>query len=131
MIKTYKLTTPVRNSSIVLRGKTNNSLRYNFAGGDPLTNKPATIILRSQYAQQLLEESELFAQGYVRIIRTDEGGEVIAESKKELIVKEDITTSAQLLEFVGTELERPYQKPKAALDYAEKVGYSFPNLKLE
>ena len=134
MIKTYILTTPARNSSLVLRGKTGNSLRYNFCGGDPLTGKNASIMLKSQYAQDLLENSELFHNGYVRLIRTDDGGECVNDVKKpetETVV-EGITTPEQLIEFVNVQLEPPtlYKQPKFALSYAEKRGYSFPNLKL-
>ena len=126
MIKTYQLTTPVRNSSIVLRGKTNNSMRYNFAGGDPLTGKAATIMLRSQYSQDLLEDSDYFKNGMVKLVRTDEGGEQVAES----LVMENITSPEELIEFVAEKLEKIYQRPDAALRYAKERGYEFPNLKL-
>lgn len=130
MIKTYKITTPLRNSSIVLRGKTNNSLRYNFSGGDPLTNKPATIMLRSAYAQDLLEESDLFKKGYVKLIRTDEGGEDVEQPKAEPTLVESVTSPEQLLEYVAENLEKVYQRPDAALEFAKKKGIEFPNLKL-
>ncbi len=132
MIKTYKLTNAVRNSSFVLRGKTGNSLRYNFSGGDPLTGKPATIILRSQYAQYLLEESDVFKKGFVVLSRTDEGGEKVAATPAAAApsktVMEDIVSPEQLLEFVATELEKVYQRPEAALEFAKKRNYEFPNL---
>lgn len=131
MIKTYELTTPARNSSIVLRGKTNNSLRYNFAGGDPMTGKAASIMLRSQYAQDLLEESDLFKQGYVRLVRTDEGGEQVAVVQQQMEKVEDVTSPEQLIEFVATNLEKVYQRPEAALNYAKSKGYEFPNLDLK
>lgn len=131
MIKTYVLTTPARNSSIVLRGKTNNSLRYNFTGGDPLTGKSASIMLRSQYAQDLLESSELFANGYVKLVRTDEGGEEVGQPLVELTAVEEITSPEQLIEFVAEKLEKVYQRPEAALDYAKKKNYHFPNLEMK
>lgn len=129
MIKTYQLTTPARNSSFILRGKTNNSLRYNFSGGDPLTGKAASIMLRSQYAQDLLESSDLFAKGYVRLVRTDEGGETPVVETKTVI--ENITSPEQLVEFVANTLEKVYQRPEAALSFAKSKGYEFPNLDLK
>lgn len=130
MIKTYVLTTPARNSSIVLRGKTNNSLRYNFTGGDPLTGKSASIMLRSQYAQELLESSELFASGYVRLVRTDEGGETpVVEPEKTIV--EEVKSPEQLIEFVAEKLEKVYQRPEAALNFAKGKGFEFPNLELK
>lgn len=131
MIKTYKLTTPLRNSSIVLRGKTNNSLRYNFSGGDPLTGKPATIMLKSQYSQDLLESSEFFAKGYVVLVRTDEGGETTTTPQQQSEQVNDVTSPEQLIEFVATKLEKVYQRPEAALEYAKRKGYEFPNLELK
>lgn len=131
MIKTYKLTTPLRNSSFVLRGKTGNSLRYNFSGGDPLTGKAATLMLRSQYAQDLLEESEPYKNGYVVLARTSKGGEVVKGQEKHTEKIEDITSSEQLIEFVADKLEKVYQRPEAALEYAKKNGFEFPNLVLK
>ena len=130
MIKTYKLTTPLRNLSIVLRGKTGNSLRYNFSGGDPLTGKSATIMLRSQYAQDLLEDSEPYANGYIVLAKIDEGGENATRTSN-LTVKEDITSPEQLLEFVASDLDKVYKNAKAAYEYAKRQGFDFPNLTIE
>jgi hypothetical protein len=131
MIKTYQLTTPARNSSIVLRGKTNNSMRYNFTGGDPLTGKAASIMLKSQYAQDLLEQSDIFKQGLVMLVKTNLGGETPIEKKPTITVMEDITTPEKLIEFVGEKLEKVYQRPEAALNFAKNKGYEFPNLVLK
>ena len=126
MIKTYQLTTPARNNSFVLRGKTGNPMRYNFAGGDPITGKPASIMLRSQYCQELLEESDLFKEGYVRLVSTTEGGETPIE--KDTMSIESVTSPEQLIEFVAENLDKVYQRPDAALEYAKRKGYDFPNL---
>ena len=128
MIKTYKLTIPARNTSFILRGKTGNSMRYNFAGGDPVTGKAATIMLRSQYSQDLLESSDEFKKGIVVLVRTDEGGETVNSS---VTVMEDITSPEQLIEFVADKLEKVYQRPDAALNYAKSKGFDFPNLELK
>ena len=129
MIKTYQLTIPARNTSFVLRGKTNNSMRYNFAGGDPLTGKAATIMLRSQYAQDLLESSNEFNKGIVILVRTDEGGEVVKPAPNTIM--EDIKSPEQLIEFVADTLEKVYQRPEAALNFTKSKGYEFPNLELK
>ena len=131
MIKTYELTTPARNSSIVLRGKTNNSLRYHFSGGDPLTGKAASIMLRSQYAQDLLEQSELFKNRYVRLVRSDEGGEEVQKTVQEPTIIEDVVSPEALIEFVATKLDKVYQRPDAALNFAKSKGFEFPNLELK
>jgi hypothetical protein len=102
-------------------------MRYNFSGGDPLTGKAAAIMLRSQYAQELLESSDEFNKGIVILVRTDEGGE---EVKKRTTVVEDITSPEQLIEFVANNLEKVYQRPDAALKFANERGYEFPNIDL-
>ena len=132
MIKTYQLTTPARNSSFVLRGKTNNAQRFNFSGGDPLTGKHATLSLQSKYSQDLLESSDIFKQGYVKLARVDKGGEkdpVVEEVQKTIV--EEVTSPEQLIEYVATNLEKVYQRPEAALNYAKLKGYEFPNLELK
>lgn len=131
MIKTYKMTIPARNYSMVIRGKTNNVQRFNFTGGDPVTGKAATIVLHSQYSQTLLEESDFFKKGYVTLLRVSDGGETPVEEKKEdVTVKEDITSPEQLIEFVAMDLEKVFKRPDAALEFAKKRGFSFPNLDL-
>ena len=130
MIKTYQLTIPARNSSFILRGKTGNSQRFNFAGGDPMTGKAASIMLRSQYSQDLLENSEEFKKGFVRLVRVDEGGEApVVEPEKTIV--EDVTSTEQLIEFVANNFGRVYQRPDAALNFARGKGYEFPNLELK
>ena len=131
MIKTYKLTQPLRNSSFVLRGKTGNPTRYNFSGGDPLTGKAATLMLRSQYSQDLLEQSELFKKGYVKLVRTDNGGENVPTPEVQKTVVDGVTSPEQLIEYVATNLEKVYQRPDAALNYARSKGFEFPNLELK
>ena len=75
MIKTYILTRPYHNYSFVLANKSGLRLRYDFTGGNSLTNTPAQKILHSQYAQELLENSQEFKSGFVKLLRVDEGGE--------------------------------------------------------
>ena len=121
-----------RNYSCILRGKSGNQLRYNFTGGDPLTGKAATIILHSQYAQDLLEQSDLYKNGYVMLVSTIDGGEdpIIFEDTKISEKVEEVSSAEQLLEFVAEKLEKVYRQPEAALKYAQKMGFEFPNLTL-
>ena len=121
-----------RNYSCILRGKSGNQLRYNFTGGDPLTGKAATIILKSQYAQDLLEQSDLYRNGYVMLVSSIDGGEdpIIFEDTKISEKVEEVSSAEQLLEFVAEKLEKVYRQPEAALKYAQKMGFEFPNLTL-
>lgn len=131
MIKTYILTRPYHNYSFILRHKSGASQRFIFEGGNSLTGIKARLILRSQFSQELLESSEEFKQGLVKLERVDNGGEnPTTEPKKDPTPVEEVDSPEKLLEWVATELEKPYQQPKAALAYADKQGYTFPNLTL-
>lgn len=130
MIKTYILTRPYHNYSFILSNKSGFRLRYDFTGGNSLTNVKARLVLKGQYAQELLEASNEFKSGLVKIDRVEDGGEetVVGEDKKEPTIIESVTSPEQLIEFVGTELGKTYQRPDAALAFANKNGYEFPNL---
>lgn len=130
--KTYRITKPCNNFSFVLQGKDGNRQRYVFEGGSVLNNVPARLVLKTQYSQELLENSAPFKDGYVKLERVDNGGETpTQEPKKDPVRVEEVDSPEKLLEWVATELEKPYQQPKAALGYAEKQGYTFPNLTIE
>ena len=132
MIKTYKITKPCHNYSFILRGKGGNAQRFTFSGGNEMTGTPARLILRTQYSQTVLEESDYFKSGFVKLERTGEGGESpIVQKKQESTIVEEVTSPEQLLEYVALKLEKPYQRPDAALEYAKKKGYEFPNLELK
>lgn len=131
MIKTYVLTRPYHNYSFILRNKSGMSLRYDFTGGNSLTNVKASLTLRGQYAQELLEASDEYKTGLVKLERTVKGGEVVKGQEKHTEKIEDITSSEQLIEFVADKLEKVYQRPEAALEYAKKNGFEFPNLVLK
>lgn len=131
MIKTYILTGPYHNYSFVLANKSGLRLRYDFTGGNTLTNTPAQKILHSQYAQELLESSKEFKSGFVKLLRTDEGGETPVHVEVDKTIVEDVTSPEQLLEYVAVKLEKTYQRPEAALEFARKKGFEFPNLELK
>lgn len=131
MIKTYILTRPYHNYSFVLANKSGLRLRYDFTGGNSLTNTPAQKVLHSQYAQELLESSQEFKSGFVKLLRVDEGGETPVQVEVKKTVVEDITSPEQLIEFVAAKLEKVYQRPEAALNYAKSKGFEFPNLELK
>lgn len=96
-----------------------------------MTGKAATIMLRSQYSQDLLESSEAYANGYIVLAKIDEGGEDVVAPKDEKTVIEEVSSPEQLLEFVAENLDKVYKNAKAALDYAKRQGFEFPNLTIE
>lgn len=132
--KTYKITRPCNNFSLVLQGKSGNKQRFEFVGGSVINNVPARVVLRTEYSQQLLESSKPFKDGDIKLERVDNGKFGSKESQNkipELTPVESVNSPESLIEWVAVELGKTYQQPKAALVYAEKNGYTFPNLSID
>lgn len=141
MIKIYKLRQLRNNVSHVLVGKNGNTMRYNFTNGNVATGVYPSISLRNKYAQDLLEESELFKRQDVvleRVVKTAED-EVVhkeKEKKEEVVVVRDsresasVTTPDELLAYVNDTYSKRFSDPAKALSFAAKEGDVFPNLKL-
>lgn len=132
--KTYKITRPCNNFSLVLQGKSGNKQRFEFVGGSVINNVPARVVLRTEYSQQLLENSKPFKDGDIKLERVDNGKLGSKESQNkipELTPIDSVNSHESLIEWVAVELGKTYQQPKAALVYAEKSGYTFPNLTMD
>lgn len=132
--KTYKITRPCNNFSLVLQGKSGNKQRFEFVGGSVINNVPARVVLRTEYSQQLLESSKPFKDGDIKLERVDNGklgGNDSQIDNNKLKPVGSVNSPESLIEWVASELGKVYQQPKAALVYAEKNGYTFPNLSLD
>lgn len=126
--------------SLVLVGKNGNTMRYNFANGNVAIGVYPSISLRNKYAQDLLEESELFKRQDVvleRMVKTAEDEVVLKKEEKEenkvvLNSREStsVTTPDELLAYVNDTYSKRFSDPAKALSFAAKEGDVFPNLKL-
>ncbi len=121
----------MNNYSFVLRGKSGNSLRYIFERGSVVTNTPARLTLKTQYAQELLEESELFKTGQILLERIDEEGAPAEEKKVEYTNVDSIKTVTQAVDYVAETWGEVVKTAKQAKEYAQKHGVDFPNLKVK
>lgn len=121
----------MNNYSFVLKGKSGNSLRYIFERGSVVTNTPARLTLKTQYAQDLLEESELFKTGMVILERIDNEGQKKEEPKVEYKNEDSIKTVTQAVDYVAETWGEVVKTAKQAKEYAQKHGVDFPNLKVK
>ena len=121
----------MNNYSFVLKGKSGNSLRYIFERGSVVTNTPARLTLKTQYAQDLLEESELFKTGMVILERIDNDGQKKEEPKVEYKNEDSIKTVTQAVDYVAETWCEVVKTAKQAKEYAQKHGVDFPNLKVK
>lgn len=124
------------NVSHVLVGNGGNKMRYNFTGGNVATGACPEISLKSQYAQDLLEDSELFKSGavvLVRKIRTreDEEKQPSLASREAVTEESQVTTPDELLAYINKNYEKKFTDPGKALAFAAKEGIVFANLTMQ
>lgn len=138
MIKIYRLKQVRNNVSHVLEGAGGNTVRYNFTGGNVIAGTCPELSLKGKYYQDLLEESELFKDGtvvLVRTIKTSDDVEEAAQEKnpepKNVETADSVTTPDELLVYVNTNYDKKFTDPSKALAFAAKEGKEvFVNLNL-
>lgn len=147
MIKIYRLKQALNNVSHVLVGAGGNKVRYEFTGGNIITNACPELSLKGKYYQDLLESSELFKSGTVvllREIKTSDDIDPVPTTKptpeknlesvdsvttpeKNLDSVDSVTTPDELLVFVNTNYSKKFTDPAKALVFAAQKGIAFPN----
>lgn len=145
MIKTYRYNANRNTVSHILQGKNGVTVRYNFERGNVITKQKPELILKNEYAQNLLENSELFQKGLVTLIRSEktiedmlkenEEQEKKTKSKASVIEVASVVTASDLLAFVNEEDNREgsrmFKTVSSAVDWATKHNFAFPNYKPE
>ena len=136
MIKIYRLKQALNNVSHVLVGAGGNKVRYEFTGGNVITDTCPEISLKGKYYQDLLEASELFKDGTVVLIReiktSDDMKETVPKPEpKDVNTADSVTTPDELLVYVNTNYDKKFTDPSKALAFAAKEGKEvFVNLNL-
>lgn len=127
--------------SHILQDKNGVTVRYNFERGNVVTKRKPEIVLKNKYAQDLLEQSELFKSKTVTLIRAEKTPEddlpapeeKASEPNEENNAKsiEEVTNDTELLAFVnktdGRNERTAFRTPINALKWANENGYTFPN----
>lgn len=145
MIKTYRYNANRNTVSHILQGKNGVTVRYNFERGNVITKQKPELILKNEYAQNLLEKSELFQKGLVTLVRSEktiedmlkenEEQEKKTKSKASVIEVASVVTASDLLAFVNEEDNREgsrmFKTVSSAMDWATKHNFAFPNYKPE
>ena len=103
---------------------------YTFKDGNQfMPNMPARCMLRNEFYQDLLESSDLFKRGIIKLDR------IIEDSPKEetkTVQKqqvEEITSPDQAIEYVFNTWGIVVKSGKQAVKIASQKGVEFPNLK--
>lgn len=145
MIKVYRYNANRNSVSHILQGKNGVTVRYNFERGNVVTKQKPELILKNEYSQNLLESSELFTQGLVQLIRSEETLEDKMKKAEELAVKSaeetkkgpievaSVVSDEDLIAFVNEEDKREgsrqFKTLASALEWATKHNFVFPNHK--
>lgn len=144
MIKTYVYTKPMNNVSHVITGQGGNTVRFNFVGGNVITKKLAEITLHGSYYQDLLESSDIFKKGLVRLVRKIPEPSDLAQqeakqttetepSASDVIEVASVVSESDIIAFANEkdhrEGLRSFRTVSSALAWCTEHNYSFPNYK--
>jgi len=136
MIKTYRYNANRNTVSHILQGKNGVTVRYNFERGNVITKQKPEIILRTKYAQDLLESSDLFKQGLVSLVSSiAEPSDVIDEEPKPTVQKKaseteevhGIRTTDEVIAYVNERFDKDCKTLATAMKHASKANIIFPD----
>lgn len=135
--KVYAWTLKQNNVSLVLTGKTGCRVRYDFSGGSIIQQIPATFVTENEYYQKLLEDSDLFQRGTVRIkqvipiLDKEEAEKKEKEAKSEVATNltpvNGIRTAKSAMDWVANQFGEKTTSGLRAIEAAKKHGYYFPD----
>jgi hypothetical protein len=103
---------------------------YTFKDGNQfMPNMPARCMLQNKFYQDLLESSDLFKRGVIKLDRTieDSPKEETKTVQKQQV--EEITSPDQAIEYVFNTWGIVVKSGKQAVKIASQKGVEFPNLK--
>lgn len=144
MIKVYRYNDNRNSVSHILQGKNGVTVRYNFERGNVITKQKPELVLKNEYAQNLLESSELFKSGTVTLIRSERTAEDDEKDKLALqdtpeptptpvntdnvITVPEVRSADELIAYVNEHYDKSFRTVTNALDFAtNKQHLHFPN----
>jgi hypothetical protein len=106
------------------------TVTYTFKDGNQfMPNMPARCMLRNEFYQDLLESSDLFKRGVVKLERVIEDNPKEEPKKVQKQQVEEITSPDQAIEYVFNTWGIVVKSGKQAVKIASQKGVEFPNLK--
>jgi hypothetical protein len=106
------------------------TVTYTFKDGNQfMPNMPARCMLRNEFYQDLLESSDLFKRGVVKLERVIEDNPKEEPKNVQKQQVEEITSPDQAIEYVFNTWGIVVKSGKQAVKIASQKGVEFPNLK--
>jgi hypothetical protein len=106
------------------------TVTYTFKDGNQfMPNMPARCMLRNEFYQDLLESSDLFKRGVVKLERVIEDNPKEEPKNVQKQQVEEITSPDQAIEYVFNTWGIVVKSGKQAVKIASQKGVEFPKLK--
>jgi hypothetical protein len=108
------------------------NVTYTFKDGNQfMPNMPARCTLRDTFYQDLLESTDLFKRGIIKLERVidDNPNSVKTEEKQGKVQIDNITSPDQAIEYVFNTWGIVVKTAKQAVKIASTKGVEFPNMK--
>ena len=107
------------------------TVTYTFKDGNQfMPNMPARCTLRDEFYQNLLEESDLFKRGIIKLERViDDEAKAAKKNEPKREQNEDVTSPEQAIEYCFNTWGIVVKSGKQAVKIAAQKGVDFPNLK--
>lgn len=127
--------TPKQNNASIILEENGVRVRFDFANGSVIQQQPATFVTENEYYQKLLEESDLFKNGTIRIrqiipLLSKEEQKARQESQaREMTPVSGIRSVKSAMDWVANQFEEKATSGVKAIEIAKKHGYYFPDLK--
>lgn len=104
---------------------------FTFKDGNQfMPNMPARCTLRSEFYQNLLENTTLFKNGVIKLERViDDKPEKVTQKEPEKTIVEEIVSPEQAIEYVFNTWGIAVKNGKQAVKIANQKGVDFPNMK--
>ena len=130
--KIYKLNQKKNSATFPLSANDGRmQVEYQFKDGNVLMRQPARLTLRNQFYQDLLEGSDLFKRGIIKLERVIEESSKKAEasSAPKKVQVDEVTSPDQAIQYVFDNWAIVVKNGKQAAKIASQKGVEFPNLK--
>lgn len=132
MVKTYILNQKKNSSVIIVTGRGGNKATYTFTNGNVSQNEPATKVVRSEYYQKLLEESDYFRLGIVKLDPKSSAPAVREPLKKAVYSPiPGVKSVEEATNYCATEWGETCKTSRQAQSCANSHGYEFVDLRVK
>lgn len=125
--KTYCLTQRKNNASFIIpKGRVN--FRFNFQNGNIITLTPATYATSNPFYQSVIEGSELYAKGVIRLLHVTSDADT-GETGASLVQVLSVTSVTQAIDYIADNYQAKVTNFAQASSFAAEHGFCFPNIR--